>query len=156
MRSVAFGVAVGGSMLRAAYRKTRICGCGPVRTAIIRALTMEFCDLKVGAYMRVSWVSVWSFFLCLFGGALVASAQLPSVKTDPLHPAQMIQGSGACSATEPSSCAQAAAKITPIVLGESPLEDNLRRLTDEIGGRVSGSAEYAKAVQWGIAGFRVA
>ena len=106
--------------------------------------------------MRLSWIFVWSFLLCLFGGALVASAQLPSVKTDPLHPAQMIQGSGACSATEPSSCAQAAAKITPIVLGESPLEDNLRRLTDEIGGRVSGSAEYAKAVQWGIAGFRVA
>ncbi len=83
-------------------------------------------------------------------------AQLPQVKTDPLHPTQMIQGSGGCSATEPSSCAQAAAKITPIVMGESPLEGNLRRLTDEIGGRVSGSPEYAKAVQWGIAAFRAA
>lgn len=83
-------------------------------------------------------------------------AQLPPVKTDPLHPVQTIQGTGACSATEPSSCAQAAAKITPIVMGESPLEGNLRRLTDEIGGRVSGSPEYAKAVAWGIAGFRAA
>ncbi len=81
---------------------------------------------------------------------------MPQVKNDPLHPVQMIQGSGACSATEPSSCAQAAAKITPIVMGESPLESNLRRLTDEVGGRVSGSPEYAKAVEWGIAGFRAA
>jgi hypothetical protein len=106
--------------------------------------------------MQFSRVFVWSLFLCLFGGVAVVSAQLPAVKTDPLHPAQMIQGSGACSATEPSPCAQAAAKITPIVMGESPLAENLRRLTDEIGGRVSGSPEYAKAVQWGIAGFRAA
>jgi carboxypeptidase Q len=105
--------------------------------------------------MRIGRESVWSFLLCLFG-AVGVSAQLPAVKSDPLHPAEMIQGTGACSATEPSSCAQAAAKITPVVMGESPLAENLRRLTDEIGGRVSGSPEYAKAVQWGIAGFRVA
>jgi carboxypeptidase Q len=83
-------------------------------------------------------------------------AQLPQVKTDPLHPAQVIQGVGACSATEASSCAQAASKITPVVMGESPMEGNLQRLTDEIGGRVSGSPEYARAVAWGIAGFRAA
>jgi hypothetical protein len=97
---------------------------------------------------------------CVIAAAFALSAplfaQLPQVKTDPLHPAQTIQGAGACSATEPSSCAQAAAKITPIVMGESPLEGNLRRLTDEIGGRVSGSPEYAKAVVWGIASFRAA
>jgi carboxypeptidase Q len=83
-------------------------------------------------------------------------AQLPPAKTDSLRPGQVVQGSGACSVTEPSSCAQAAAKITPIVMGESPLEDNLRRLTDEIGGRVSGSPEMAKAVEWGMAAFRAA
>jgi hypothetical protein len=98
--------------------------------------------------------------ICVILGALGLAmplvAQMPQVKNDPLHPVQMIQGSGACSATEPSSCAQAAAKITPIVMGESPLESNLRRLTDEVGGRVSGSPEYAKAVEWGIAGFRAA
>ena len=82
--------------------------------------------------------------------------QLPPVKTDPLHPAKTIQGEAGCTATEASSCAQAAAKIMPIVMGESPLEGNLRRLTDEIGGRVSGSPEYTKAVAWGIAGFRAA
>jgi carboxypeptidase Q len=92
--------------------------------------------------------------LMIFAGG--AFAQLPPVKTDPLHPLQVIQGSGACSATEPSSCAQAASKITPVVMGESPLEGNLRRLTDEVGGRVSGSPEYAKAVAWGIATLRAA
>ncbi len=92
--------------------------------------------------------------LALLVLATGVSAQLPPVKPDALRPAQMIQGTGACSATEPSSCAQAAAKITPLVMGDSPLEGNLRRLTDEIGGRISGSPEYAKAVAWGIAGFR--
>ena len=55
-----------------------------------------------------------------------------------------------------SACAQAAAKIIPIVMGDSPLQENLRKLTDEIGGRVSGSPEMAKAVDWGVAAFRAA
>jgi carboxypeptidase Q len=80
-------------------------------------------------------------------------AQLPPAKTDALHPAQ---GSAACSTTETSSCAEAAAKILPQVMGPSPMEENLRRLTDEIGGRVSGSPEMAKAVQWGVGAFRAA
>jgi len=32
------------------------------------------------------------------------------------------------------------------------MEENLRRLTDEIGGRVTGSPEMAKAVEWGPGG----
>jgi carboxypeptidase Q len=51
---------------------------------------------------------------------------------------------------------QAAAKIVPLVMGPSPLEDNLRRLTDEIGGRVTGTPEMARAVEWGVAAFRAA
>ena len=39
-------------------------------------------------------------------------------------------------------------------MGPSPLEGNLRRLTDEIGGRVTGSPEMAKAVDWAVAAFR--
>jgi carboxypeptidase Q len=105
--------------------------------------------------MKLSRAAV-SFASGLFATTFPLQAQLPQVKTDPLHPVQMVQGAGACSPTEPSSCAQAAAKITPIVMGESPMEGNLRRLTDEIGGRVSGSPEYAKAVQWGISAFRTA
>jgi len=76
-------------------------------------------------------------------------SQLPQVKSDPLKPPQSLQGEAACSATEVSSCAEAASKILPLVMGPSPLEENLRRLTDEIGGRVTGSPEMAKAVAWG-------
>lgn len=102
--------------------------------------------------MRVRLFSFLCFPVCF---ASLLPAQLPPVKTD-LRPAQVIQGTGACSATEPSSCAQAAAKITPVVMGESPLEDNLRRLTDEIGGRVTGSPEMAQALDWALAAFRAA
>jgi len=98
------------------------------------------------------------FLLLLFGYAFDSTlfGQIPGVKTDSLHPGQAAQGAPGCSATEASSCAQAAAKITPIVMGESPLEENLRRLTDGIGGRVTGSPEMAKAVEWGVTGFRAA
>lgn len=41
-------------------------------------------------------------------------------------------------------------------MGDSPLEGNLRRLTDEIGGRMSGSAQMAKAVDWAVGAFRTA
>jgi carboxypeptidase Q len=85
-----------------------------------------------------------------------AFAQLPQMKSDPLKPGQEAQGPEACSATEVSSCAEVAAKILPLVMGPSPMEENLRRLTDEIGGRVSGSPEMARAVEWGVGAFRAA
>jgi len=84
-----------------------------------------------------------------------SSAQLPPAK-DSLSAAPAAQSSAACSATDASSCAQAAAKILPQVMGPSPMEENLRRLTDEIGGRVSGSDAMNKAVRWAVAGFRAA
>lgn len=34
------------------------------------------------------------------------------------------------------------------------MEENLRRLTDEVGGRVTGSPQMAKAVDWAVAAFR--
>jgi len=86
--------------------------------------------------------------------AIPCFAQLPPASSDPLRPSQGIQGAAGCSATDASSCAQAAAKITPIVMGESPLAENLRRLTDDVGGRVTGSPEMAKAVEWAIGAFR--
>lgn len=82
-----------------------------------------------------------------------AKAQFPPVK-DSLNPASPGQSAAACSATDASSCAQVAAKILPVVMGPSPMEENLRRLTDEIGGRVTGSPEMEKAVAWAVAAFR--
>jgi hypothetical protein len=97
-----------------------------------------------------------SLLLCFFISSSNSSAQIPAVKPDSLHPGATAQGAPGCSTTEASSCAQAAAKITPIVMGESPLGENLRRLTEGIGGRVTGSQEMEKAVEWGVAGFRSA
>ncbi len=85
-----------------------------------------------------------------------AIAQLTPSQTDALSKLQAGQNNAACSATDDSSCAQAAAKLMPLILGDSPMIDNLRRLTDEGGGRVTGTPEMAKAVQWGVAGFRAA
>ena len=92
-------------------------------------------------------------FLYLIASLLPAYAQLPPAKKDALSPAQVSQTAG-CSTAEASACAQAAAKILPIVMGSSPMEENLRRLTDEIGGRVTGTPEMAKAITWGVAAFR--
>src|SRR6266853_1657260 len=106
--------------------------------------------------MQLQVKSSFLFILAALISAPAVFAQLPPVKVDPLRPAQSTQGAAACSATETSACAEAAAKLLPLILGDSPMLENLRRLTDEVGGRVSGSPEMAKAVQWGIAGFRAA
>jgi carboxypeptidase Q len=101
--------------------------------------------------MRYLKAFIASLLLC-FIASPASSAQLPPAK-DSLGPAPSGQNA-ACSATDASSCAQAAAKILPQVMGPSPMEENLRRLTDEIGGRVTGSPEMAKAVEWAVAAFR--
>ena len=95
-----------------------------------------------------------AFAMALTIWAVPVHAQLTPSQTDALSKLQSSSGAAACSATDASSCAQAAAKLMPIILGDSPMIENLRKLTDEIGGRISGSPEMAKAVQWGIAGFR--
>src|SRR2546428_4176399 len=41
-------------------------------------------------------------------------------------------------------------------LKASPLEENLRQLTDEIGGRVPGTPAMVQAVLWGVAAFKAA
>jgi carboxypeptidase Q len=99
--------------------------------------------------MRSGSLLVTSLFLCFIASPV--RAQLPPVNSDPFGKSSA--NAQACSATE-ASCAEAAAKIIPQVMGPSPMEENLRRLTDEIGGRVSGSPEMAKAIEWAVAAFR--
>src|SRR5258708_6341790 len=41
-------------------------------------------------------------------------------------------------------------------LKPSPLEANLRRLTDEVGGRIPGTTAFQRAVEWGVAAFKEA
>lgn len=61
-----------------------------------------------------------------------------------------------CSAANPSATANTADKIIQVALQPSSLEDNLRRLTDEIGGRVPGTPAMQHAVQWGMQAFTAA
>jgi carboxypeptidase Q len=106
--------------------------------------------------MRRIVFPILSLLLCVLAALIPTWAQLPQASPSPLGKLQAPQGTPGCSATEPSSCEQAAAKILPMVMGPSPLESNLRRLTDEIGGRVTGSPAMKRAVEWGVAAFRAA
>ena len=97
-----------------------------------------------------------SLLPCLVVSLPLCYAQLQPSNPDMLSKIRPPQGTAACSATESSGCAEAAARLLPQILGPSPMEENLRRLTDEIGGRVTGTPQMAKAVAWGVAAFRAA
>jgi hypothetical protein len=64
------------------------------------------------------------------------------------------QGTTGCRIDKP--CAEVAPEIIKNALGASPLESNLRHLTDVIGGRVTGSPAAEKAVDWAVEAFRSA
>jgi hypothetical protein len=108
--------------------------------------------------MRRQLLSAFVASIFVWSSVSVASAgaQLPPAQQDQLARGQAGAAQAGCSATDASSCAQAAAKLLPLIMGPSPMEENLRRLTDEIGGRVSGTPKMAEAVQWGVAAFRTA
>jgi carboxypeptidase Q len=95
--------------------------------------------------------------LLMMGTLLFCSATRAQVVTaapnDPLH---RVQGAGACTTDATSACAEAAGKILPLAMGPSPMQENLRRLTDEVGGRVTGSPQMARAVAWATDAFRAA
>ena len=60
------------------------------------------------------------------------------------------------SANNPSAENNDANQLIQVALQPSSLEDNLRRLTDEIGGRVPGTTAMQHAVQWGMQAFAAA
>jgi carboxypeptidase Q len=62
----------------------------------------------------------------------------------------------ACLAAAPLSETDDAPRIIQAALQPSPLESNLHRLTDEIGGRVPGTPAMQHAVEWGVKAFTVA
>src|SRR5712691_13500533 len=49
-----------------------------------------------------------------------------------------------------------AAHIIQVSLQPSPLESNLRHLTDEVGGRVPGTPAMQRAIDWGVQMFKAA
>jgi len=98
----------------------------------------------------------------IFFGAfcLAASSVAAQISPEPDPLARMRQAAAAsaqtCSESEVSACAQAAPKIIANAMGASPLAENLRRLTDGIGGRLTGSPAMERAVEWAVAAFREA
>jgi carboxypeptidase Q len=86
-------------------------------------------------------------------GAISMPAQIPPPKPAPLSP-QVPAGSGGCSVEK--SCADLAPAIIDSALGASPLRENLRYLTDVIGGRITGSRAADLAAAWGEKAFRQA
>ena len=91
------------------------------------------------------------FAILILAGLFLASpipAQIPQPKPAPLAPS----GSEGCSVEK--SCAEVAPGMIQSALGPSPLEENLRHLTDTIGGRVTGSPAARKATAWAVEAFR--
>ena len=94
--------------------------------------------------------------LCFLASALSGSAQLQPEQPDPLARIRDAAKANvqACSATGETLCEQVAPKIIANAQGDSPLAENLRHLTEDVGGRMSGSPAAARAVAWGVAAFR--
>jgi carboxypeptidase Q len=101
------------------------------------------------ALHRTFKLSVGGYGLLLVSFA--AAAQIPPTKPAPLS-AQVPQGSGACSVQK--SCADLAPTMIQSALGPAPLEENLRYLSDTIGGRVTGTPSADRAADWGVQAFR--
>jgi hypothetical protein len=95
-------------------------------------------------------------FLIFLAARLPAAAQLSPTGPDPLARIREAAKTNvqACSATGATLCEQVAPKIIANAQGDSPLEENLLHLTEEVGGRMSGSPAAARAVTWGVAAFR--
>lgn len=102
---------------------------------------------------RTTEIALAGALFALGAFAAGASAQgLPPVHK-PFEP-KPPQGTYGCSIHK--SCADIAPTIIKNALGPSPLEENLRVLTDEIGGRVTGTPAAEKAVDWAVDAFRQA
>ena len=104
---------------------------------------------------RTAALRTFSYFLigvsCLFLPAIGVSAQIPPLKPPPLA-SHIPEGSGACSVQK--SCAELAPQMIQSALGPSALEENLRYLTDTIGGRVTGTPAADRAADWAVQAFR--
>ncbi len=64
--------------------------------------------------------------------------------------------SAICLAAAPADETSNADRIIKAALEPSPIESNLRRLTDEVGGRVPGTPAMQRAIDWGVQAFKAA
>jgi hypothetical protein len=63
---------------------------------------------------------------------------------------------GLCLVAQVLSAQTGVERVREEALKPSPLEDNLRRLTDEVGGRVPGTPAMDSAIEWAVQAFRAA
>lgn len=102
------------------------------------------------AYAHAALVAILVFALGALPQAVLAQLPAPQKPFEPKVP----QGTGGCRVDRP--CSEVAPLIIASALGASPLEKNLRYLTDVIGGRITGSPAGDKAVDWAVEAFRSA
>lgn len=88
----------------------------------------------------------------------VAAQVKPTTPSDPLARIQAAAAgnSEACTLQATSPCAQANPKIIAAAQASTTLDPSLRKLTNDIGGRVTGSPQMVKAVAWAMAEFKAA
>jgi carboxypeptidase Q len=92
-----------------------------------------------------------SFSLPVFGDLISNAAHMKCKRA--LLSYCLLSATLLCAASTPDSDA---ARIVTESLRPSSLETNLRRLTDEIGGRVPGTRAMDRAVKWGVESFKAA
>jgi carboxypeptidase Q len=61
-----------------------------------------------------------------------------------------------CAAATPPTDSDDSTRIIQAALQPSPIESNLRQLTDEIGGRIPGTPAMQRAIDWGVHMFKAA
>jgi len=87
--------------------------------------------------------------LALLGSALLYPQSATKIEPDALLPDSAATQTG----TAQASGQDAAGKLIAAALGPSPIAENLRKLTDEVGGRMSGSPAMRRAVAWAVEAF---
>ena len=87
--------------------------------------------------------------LLLFSPSVIRSQSAP---ISPQRGWQVPSGTPGCSVEK--SCAELAPAMIKSALGPSPLEENLRYLSDNIGGRLTGTPEADRAVGWAVEALR--
>jgi carboxypeptidase Q len=112
---------------------------------------------KVGSGFSVWAHRAYRIWLAV-AGCVVLVVPVTLGQTNPLNPPptfpQVPQGTGACSVEK--SCAELAPIMIQSAEGPSPLEENLRTLSDSIGGRITGSPAGARAASWAVEALRKA
>lgn len=111
-----------------------------------RSMKQQFIDARL-RHLSLIVVSFAFFFFSPF----IALGQLAPIKPQ-TGLGQVPQGTGACSVE--TSCADLAPIMTRSALGPSPLEENLRYLSNSIGGRISGSMGADNASGWAVEALR--